>query len=218
MRPSHSARIQKWAGKSLMLIFALLSAIALSGATAVAQSVSFHANGAFASASSCAGQLIVECFDVFVAGGSVKGQQGTYLEYHHFIDDLTTDVLQRDFGFGTIPNSAFKVQGQTDVLNVDTNTVAYFFSESCTFGPNIETCTENVPIGIVTGTWTGIGGFAVQRTGTVRLIFPSFGSVLTTGTDDDSSAVASLTVLGTKLTTTFAQIGTNHNTTITVTH
>jgi len=78
--------------------------------------------------------------------------------YDHSTVDLNTGaVLQDASGFGSIPDSAFQVHGQTDSLNVDTSTVAGFFNQFCTFDPNtgIPTCNPTTG-GVVAGTWTAI--------------------------------------------------------------
>jgi hypothetical protein len=49
MRRDDSDRIEKWAATSLMTAFGLLLTLTLCGPAAVAQSATFHVNGAFAS-------------------------------------------------------------------------------------------------------------------------------------------------------------------------
>jgi hypothetical protein len=191
--------------------FAVVLTLTLLGPAAVAQSMTVRANGAFATVVGCVDQPVFECFDLEVYMASLNGQQSTFLRYEHFLQDLNTGSVQDDFGFGTIPSSAFKLQGQNYLLNVDTTNVVDFYNLSCR-----ATC-DITPGGIVTGTWTKIGGSSGHSTGTIRLSSRS-GTELIIGTQDFETALASGNILGMATVSLPGQVGTNHNTTITVTH
>jgi hypothetical protein len=221
MRRDDSDRLEKWAATSLMTAFALLLTLILCGPAAVAQSAAFHGNGAFADEFSCAeSQTSIECISVGVLTftGSANGQKTTFLDYDHFIMDLNTGALLQDaFGFGQIPNSAVQIHGQTDSLNVDTSTVAGFFNRFCTFDPNTGIPTCNLTSGgVVTGTWTVISNlFTLQESGTFRETFPNM-IFISTGTSKSQAARATVNVLGAALANVRGNVGTNHNTSVTV--
>ena len=216
MHTNNSNRLQKWAPTSLVTAFALT--LTLCTPAAVAQSATFHANGAFADAFGCSkSPTSTECFNVDVVTGPVNGQETTFMQYDHSILDLNTGAFQDDSGFGTIPNSVFQLHGQTDSLNVDTSTVAGFFNQICTVDPNtnIQTCSLSSG-GVVTGTWTVIRNLLTfKNTGTFRAISPNMIEA-TTGTNESQTALATLNILGAGLANVTATVGTNHNTSISV--
>ncbi|SRR5216683_1197367 len=219
MRIDDSDRIERWAATSLMTALALLLTLTIFGPAAVAQSAAFHANRAFADAFGCSeSQTSIECFNVNVFTGPTNGQKTTFLFYDHTVIDPSTGAFQEEaFGFGQIPNSTFQVHPQTDSLNVDTSTVADFFNELCTFDPYTSTTTCNLtPGGVVTGTWTVIRNLQTQRfSGTFRLV--SLGDIfISTGTSESQAALANVNVLGAALANGFGNVGTNHNTNISV--
>ena len=218
MRKDDSDRIEKWAATSLRTALVLLLTLTLCG-PAVAQSTTFHANGAFANAFGCSESLTsFDCIQVFVATGSTNGQTTTFLIYDHTVSDLNTGAfLQDTFGFGTIPNSAFQVHGQTDSLNVDTSKIVNFDNQFCTFDPNtgIETCNP-FSGGVVTGTWTAIPSLMTsQFSGTGRSTFPDVIFIFT-GTEESQTALANVSGFGVALANMTGSVGTNHQTTISV--
>src|SRR5437870_13597647 len=98
MRKDDLDRIEKWAAISLRTAFALLLTLILCG-PAVAQSTTFHANGAFANAFGCSeSQTSVDCISVFVSRGTTAGQTATLLIYDDTVSDLTGAFLQDTFG------------------------------------------------------------------------------------------------------------------------
>src|SRR5262249_32372202 len=121
-------------------------------------------------------------------------------------------------GSGTIPNSAFQVQGNRASLNVDTSTVANFVNTLCTFDPNTNTslCSD-VPGGVVTGTWTVITPLKSQFSGTNSFTSPAMIFIIT-GTSKSQLALANVNVLGAASANATGNVGTNHNTTINIVH
>ena len=221
MRKDGSHRLEKWAAKSFRSALALLTPILLYGPAAVAQSVTFHANGDFATVFSCSPSATTsECINVnvFVSGGPTPRQTATFLLYDDSITDVSTGIpIQDTNGSGIIPNSAFQVHGNTGSLNVDTSKVPNFFNEFCTFDQfGNETC-GSARGGIVTGTWNLITSLLnFQMSGTTRSALPSVTSILT-GTSNDRPAVTSFSVLGVVVTNATGDLGKEHNTFITVT-
>ena len=216
MRRDDLDRIEKWAATSLMTAFALLLTLMLCGPAAVAQSAAFHANGAFADEFGCSqSHTSIECFNVDVVTEPVNGQKTTFMVYDHSILDLNTGAFQDASGFGTIPISAFQVHGQTDLLNVDTSTVAGFFNQICTGTQGVFTCNSS-PGGVVTGTWTVIRNLLTfKNAGTFRAISPNMIET-NAGTNEAQAALASVNILGAALANITATVGTNHNTSISV--
>ena len=210
MRKDDSDRIEKWAATSLRTALVLLLTLTLCG-PAVAQSTTFHANGAFANAFGCSESLTsFDCIQVFVATGSTNGQTTTFLIYDHTVSDLNTQILLQDTsGSGYIPNSAFQVHGQTDSLNVDTSKLSpdVFFQEFCTYDPSTGTSTCN-PIlgGVVTGTWTGTNLLTTHSSGASSETFP-IQIFITTGTSDSQTALANVNVLGAAFAAGDANVG-----------
>src|SRR6266704_4501065 len=109
MRKDDLDRIEKWAAISLRTAFALLLTLILCG-PAVAQSTTFHANGAFANAFGCSESLTsFDCIQVFVATGSTNGQTTTFLIYDHTVSDLNTGAfLQIPSVSGQSPTAHFR--------------------------------------------------------------------------------------------------------------
>ena len=216
MRKDDLDRIEKWAAISLRTAFALLLTLILCG-PAVAQSTTFHANGAFAFAFGCSeSQTSFDCIQVFVATGSTNGQTTTFMFYDHTVSDVNTGAfLQDTFGFGTIPNSAFQVHALTDSLNVDTSTLSPdVFSNGCfTSDPNT-TC--NFSGGVVTGTWNVIPHLdTFHSSGASSEISPNT-IFITNGTSDSQAALANVNVLGAALANVTGQVGKQINTVISV--
>jgi len=187
-------------------------------AVAQAQSTTFHANGAFASAfPACSeSQTSQDCIFVQVDTSSATGT--TFLLYDHSILDLNTGASQDTSGNGIIPNSAFTVQGKTTSLNVDTSTVLGFVNQICTFDPNTNTTTCNSASGgVVTGNWTVIPALKSHSSGSNKFTTPTSVFIIA-GTSDMQMALANVTVLGDAAANATASVGTNHNTTINVSH
>ena len=220
MRKDNSDRIEKWAAISLTTALTLLLTLTLilCGPAAVAQSATFHANGAFASASDCSvSQTPLVCITISVSRGSTAaGQTATFLSYDFRTLDSTGN-FQETLGFGQIPNSAFQVHGQTDSLNVDTSKIVNFDNQFCTFDPNtgIETCNP-FSGGVVTGTWTAIPSLMTsQFSGTSKATFPDVIFIFT-GTEESQTALANVSGFGVALANMTGSVGTNHQTSITV--
>lgn len=132
----------------------------------------FHAEGAFASTSSCSSAsgggspgTTYTCLTIYVARGEQheqhgeqheqheQQQQATFLFYNLFSFNPTLipgGVFNSYSGYGTIPDSAFQVSGNTASLNVDTSTVPGFTNLYC----NPSVCPGN----------TGTGGGPVSAT------------------------------------------------------
>ncbi len=190
-------------------------------AVAQAQSSSFSANGAFANAlpSCVTSGTTVTCLNVFVSRGGTTSSPSTSLYYEiDILDQNTGAFLQEIFGYGTIPNSAFQVQGNTDSLYVDTSTVASFTNRVCNFDPStfLITCSSG-PGGVVAGKWTEFTPLiSSQFSGTSKLSSPSV-TFISTGTSDVKFALANVTALGSTGTDNNGQIGTFHSAQISIT-
>jgi hypothetical protein len=198
----------------------------ISGAVAQAQNTTFHANGAFASAGLCSvSGTIQTCIFVNVNLGSTTGtasQTSTFLSYFISTSDSSTGSFQGHSGFGTIPNSAFQVGSKADSLNVDTSTLdpALFTNFTCTLDPAdpmFIICAPGALGGVVSGAWQGVPSVGGSQNGTSEFHSPGLKTV-TTGTTHFNVALANVSVLGQIGTDPNAQIGTNHNTTINISH
>jgi hypothetical protein len=144
------------------------------------------------------------------------GQIQTLLVYDDSIADASTFLpIQDTNGSGLIPNTAFQVHGNTDLLNVDTSKVPKFDNEFCTFD-SVGTPTCNPASGgLVTGTWNAISTLLnAQFTGTTKLVFPTV-RLIEAGTTISKPAVTSLSVLGVPANGT-GNMGLEQNTLITV--
>ena len=193
----------------------------ISGAVAQAQSKKvFTANGPFAFASPCSvsGTTLTCLFLRVFRGGTTP--PSTFLFYDIFTADLSTGFPLGDLiGSGTIPNSAFQVQGKTDSLFVDTSALdpSLFANMTCTFDPStgMEPCVGSHG-GVVSGKWTGFFPFFGGSTsGTSKFGSPGF-AFITTGNSDFNFALANVTVLGQTFTDPIATIGKEHNTSISI--
>ncbi len=206
-----------------LLASAVLSLLLTSAGTAQAQTrtSTFSVSGAFASESTCfvSGSLFT-CIFVFTDNESSNQANPTpgitpFLDYLYSTVDLNTGIY-RDFGgFGQIPVGAFKATSSTDTLSVDTSTVPGFINFATYFDPTTGVFIfGTAPGGLVTGTWTElpIGG---SQSGMTTSSFPG-SKFIATGTSDFNLASASVTVLGVGATGGDAQVGTQHNTSISI--
>ena len=190
---------------------------------AIAQAQAFHANGAFANAQPCSlSGTILTCLSVTVSRGGTTSSPSTLLFYDIFTLDTSTDVsLESLVGSGTIPNSAFQVQGDTDSLYIDTSTLnpSVFTNSTCTVDPStgVPTCNPSLG-GVVSIKWREYTPhFGVSFSGTSTFSSPGVKSK-TTGKSDSNFALANVTVLGVTGTDRNANIGTDHSTFISVEH
>ena len=202
----------------LMVALVLLLTLTLCGPAAVAQSSVFHANGAFADTfSPCAipglpGTSTV-CMIVEVSTASASGP--TNLFYDLFILDNDTGISQETSGNGTIPNSAFQVQGNRAALNVDTSTVANFVNTLCIVDNGGPPNCSSVPGGVVTSTWTAITQIKSRMSGSNHITTPGTNFNIT-GTSTSHPAITNMNSLGVALANVAGSVGTNHNTTISI--
>jgi hypothetical protein len=158
---------------------------------------------------------------VFVFRNSQADSTTTYLDY--FVTTGTTTFLT---GSGCIPKSAFQVQGSSDTLSVDTSNITElcddgtpFKNLSCTLDPStgFETCTPATG-GVINLTWTKLPQDVVfQQSGKTTYGFAPGVTFTSVGTMDADFALASGTLVGAAVTSTFSVIGTNHNAQITIT-
>ena len=182
----------------LMSALVLLLTLPWCGPAAVAQSPTSSTSGNFNQGTVCSQQsaTTVECITVDVVAVGSQGQIQTLLFYDDSIADASTFLpIQDTNGSGLIPNTAFQVHGNTDLLNIDTSKVPKFDNEFCTFD-SVGTPTCNPASGgLVTATWNAISTLSTQITGTTKMVFTTV-RLIESGTTISKPAVISFSVLG----------------------
>jgi hypothetical protein len=188
-------------------------------AVAEAQSKVFTQNGPAANATPCLfSNTTVTCLSVFVVRLGTSSPNDTFLLYDLFNQDLNTGAFQDFNGSGTIPNSAFQAKPSTDSLSVDTSTLpsSLFTNSTCSFDPSTGFTCGPAHGGVVSGTWTEFTRLIGEEfSGTFKSSSPSF-DMISVGTNDFHPALANVSVLGATATDPNAQLGTVHNTTISI--
>ncbi len=176
-------------------------------------------SGTFADENVCSGSgSVLSCIFVDVSNASsTETTPGItpFLAYDIFTTDFSTGAFQEFGGFGQISVTAFKATGATDALSVDTSTVPGFINFMASFDPTTGITTAGpAPGGLVSGTWIELPIQGSQN-GTITNTFPA-AKLIITGTSGFNLASASVTVLGVGATGGDAQVGTQHNTTISI--
>ncbi len=169
----------------------------------------FHTNGAFAQASSTAGQAGV--FVQVNRGTDFAGTVGTVLSFDSF--SFTPDGFTDTFGFGLIPDNAFVGDNPAHlVLDVDTSQLANFVVQTCTFSFVTSGCGPG-PLGVIHIEWQQNGISANHVITDTQTTFPQ--AQMQQHTEADSASANAIgSFLGLPLSNNLASAGVSHNSTL----
>jgi hypothetical protein len=195
-----------------MLTIVLLAASVGSGASVPV--THFKVNGNFADVffacddnGLCASVSVFQGVNLF-QGKTAHAPQTTMLFYTLFL--LNGD---QQVGFGLIPDANVTVNDTRSLIlaDTDTNTIDGFTNLLCDINFNCST----VAGGVISGTWQKLPDFSVHSTSSS---IERIGHILFTfnGTFDESAATAQVSVLGNNFSNAAGDIGTQHNSGITI--
>lgn len=200
------------------LLSALLMGIGCAACSlAAAQTMTFHADGAFAQASFLINNTEVK-LAVFL-GTDTSGAPSTFLTYNSFAENPDGSATSTS-GFGVIPNEAFVAHSlQHFTLNVDTSQINGFSASTCIFPPPTFTltCTDGSPVGPIQVDWLENGITTSKGFQHLSSTSGSFTELMDLN-QDQSSATATGSYLGSRFTDSgLAIVGKSHQSSITTT-
>jgi hypothetical protein len=151
---------------------------------------------------------------VYVSRGSNGGGPGTLLSYYYFATNPTINQFVEYGGYGQIPNEAFQVEGNNFAVKIDTSTIPGFYNYYC----NTAVCPGLGTGGPVSGTWTQMTShIGTKSSGSFTSTTPG-ATYKSNGTSEFNAASSNVNVLGVTATGVSGNVGTQHETTITVQH
>lgn len=199
--------------KLCVFVVSLLAAVSMMAQSPAAQVQTIHSSGAFANLSAFANGS-----DLFlnVNRSDNNGQRTTFLNFDIF--SFSNNSFSDTFGFGQIPNDSLVGDSTKRVsLNVDTRQLSSFQTVTCTF--DFTTFTESCqpgPFGVIQLDFQQDGAFSTRTISDNDTKFFQF-EFRNQQNSDSASASANGSVVGIPITNGFGNIGTNRDTTITLT-